>query len=522
MYPGHEQQVARIVREAFPDAYLSLSHRVLAEFREYERLSTTVVNAFVGPVMSNYIDRLRERVSASGMLADPHITQSNGGVISLDVVRESPVRTILSGPAAGVTGAVHVAALAGVENVITFDMGGTSTDVALILEGRPGTGLELEIDGIPVRTPMIDINTVGAGGGSIAWIDSGGHMKVGPRSAGAEPGPAAYGRGGNEATVTDANVALGILNRESILGGRMPLDAKAADAAIERLAGQLGIEPLTAADGVLAIVTANMARAIRVISVERGHDPRDFTLVAFGGAGPLHASRLARQLDIKRILVPRVPGILCAVGLLMADLRVDVSRSNVMPVAIEALPEVLRLFADLEAEALGWMMDEQIEEPDRGLRRVADMRYAGQNYELSIEIPAGDVTPAELVEVLVAFHAAHELAYGFASPGEPAQFVTLRLEATGRVKKAQLAEIERASGSVEEAWLSTRDAFLPDAGLVQDCPVLDRDRLRWGHAFSGPAIVEQMDATTVVLPGQQVEVDRYGNLLITEAVEAGT
>ena len=269
-------------------------------------------------------------------------------------------------------------------------------------------------------------------------------------------------------------------------------------------------------------MTANMARAIRVISVERGHDPRDFTLVAFGGAGPLHASRLARQLDIKRILVPRVPGILCAVGLLMADLRVDFSRSNVMPAAVEALPEVLRLFADLEAEALGWMMDEQIEEPDRGLRRVADMRYAGQNYELSIEIPAGDVTPAELVEVLVAFHAAHELAYGFASPGEPAQFVTLRLEATGRVKKAQLAEIERASGSVEEAWLSTRDAFLPDAGLVQDCPVLDRDRLRWGHAFSGPAIVEQMDATTVVLPGQQVEVDRYGNLLITEAGEAGS
>ncbi|RIK43210.1 MAG: methylhydantoinase, partial [Chloroflexi bacterium] len=444
LYPEHERRVGEIVREEFPQAYLSLSHRVLAEFREYERLSTTTVNAYVGPTMSRYVQRLRERVRAAGAPVDPVITQSNGGVISLDVAAETPVRTVLSGPAAGVTGALHVAELAGFANVITFDMGGTSTDVSLVQQGRAGMRMELEVDGLPVRTPMIDINTVGAGGGSVAWIDSGGHLKVGPRSAGAVPGPAAYGRGGSEATVTDANVALGILSREALLGGRMAVDAGAADAAVAELAQRLHLPPVELAQGILAIVTANMARAIRVISVERGHDPRDFTLLAFGGAGPLHAARLARELDIPRVLVPTAPGILCALGLLVADPRVDFSRTRVLPATPSSLPSAEAILTALEAEAASWLDREDAAPDARRLRRLADMRYAGQNYELTLELPPGSLDNAALDATLNTFHAAHDQAYGFASPGEPVQFVTFRLEASAIVPKAALPQLPPA------------------------------------------------------------------------------
>jgi N-methylhydantoinase A len=521
LFPQHEQRVAEIVHEEFPDVYLSLSHQVLAEFREYERLSTTAVNSYVGPIMSQYVHRLRERVRAAGMPVDPHITQSNGGVISLDVAAETPVRTVLSGPAAGVTGAVYVANLAGYRNVITFDMGGTSTDVSLIEDGQASVRMELEVDGLPVRTPMIDINTVGAGGGSVAWIDSGGHLKVGPHSAGAVPGPAAYGRGGTEATVTDANVALGILNRESLLGGRMPVDAAAADATVAALADQLNLQPTDVAQGILAIVTANMARAIRVISVERGYDPRDFTLLAFGGAGPLHAVRLARELDIPRVLVPTVPGILSALGLLVADLRVDFSRTRVLPAVAESLEAANTTLLELESEALAWMDREGIDPDRRRLRRVADMRYVGQNYELSIELPEARLDERGLVAVLDAFHAAHDQAYGFASPGEPAQFVTFRLEASSDVPKASLTEFAEGSGSPDDALLDTRRVFLPEAGGWTDCPVYDRDRLGRGQRFDGPAVVEQMDTTTLVLPGQTAEVDRFGNLILHENTTEG-
>jgi N-methylhydantoinase A/oxoprolinase/acetone carboxylase beta subunit/N-methylhydantoinase B/oxoprolinase/acetone carboxylase alpha subunit len=516
LFPEHEQRAAEIVREEFPEAYLSLSHQVLAEFREYERLSTTAVNAYIGPTMSGYVRRLRERVREAGVPVDPYITQSNGGIISLDVAAETPVRTVLSGPAAGVTGALYVATLAGYDNVITFDMGGTSTDVSLIQDGRASMRMEFEVDGLPVRTPMIDINTVGAGGGSVAWIDSGDHLKVGPRSAGAVPGPAAYGRGGTEATVTDANVALGILNRESLLGGRMAVDAAAADAAVACLAERLGLAPVEVAQGILAIVTANMARAIRVISVERGYDPRDYTLLAFGGAGPLHAARLARELDIPRVLVPTVPGILCALGLLVADLRVDFSRTRVLPAAPESLATATTILTDLEGEALAWMEREGLAESGRRLRRVADMRYTGQNYELSIELPAADLDGAALTTVLDAFHAAHDQAYGFASPGEPVQFVTFRLEATSNVPRASLPELPRATSAAEDAITGTRNVYLPEAGGWTPCPVYDRAQLGHGHTVTGPAIIEQMDSTTLILPDQTAEIDRFGNLLIAE------
>ncbi|HUG15780.1 MAG TPA: hydantoinase/oxoprolinase family protein [Thermomicrobiales bacterium] len=516
LYPEHERRAAEVVREEMPEAWLSVSHRVLAEFREYERLSTTVVNAFVGPTMSAYVGRLRERVAEAGIAVDPFITQSNGGLISLDVASETPVRTVLSGPAAGVTGAAQVATQAGFGDVVTFDMGGTSTDVSLIRGGRPSVGMELEVGGIPVRAPMIDIHTVGAGGGSIAWIDSGGHLKVGPRSAGAVPGPAAYGQGGVEATVTDANVALGILSREWLLGGRMAVDAAAADRAVAGLAAQLGLEPTAVAQGMLAIVTANMARAVRVISVERGYDPRDLALLAFGGAGPLHAARLARELDIPRVVVPTVPGILCALGLLAADLRVDFSRTATLSAALESLPALAAIVSELERDAARWMEREGIAPERRSLRPAVDMRYAGQNYELTVDLPRGDITAAMLGSLLEAFDAAHEQAYGFASPGEPAQLVTVRLEASGEVPKARLPELPAASGPVSSAETGRRRVWLPEAGGWSDTPIYQRALLRADHELSGPAIIEQMDAMTLLLPGHVANVDRFGNMLISD------
>ncbi|MDQ3779460.1 MAG: hydantoinase/oxoprolinase family protein [Chloroflexota bacterium] len=519
--PEHEEAVAAIVAEEFPDAYLSLSHEVLAEFREYERLSTTVVNSTLGPVMSRYINRLRQRMADVGIGVTPFITQSNGGIISLDAAATTPVRTVLSGPAAGVVGAAVVTGGAGYDDLITFDMGGTSTDVALVEGGRCSVKQEQAVAGYPIRTPMLDITTVGAGGGSIAWIDSGGHLKVGPRSAGADPGPACYDRGGTEATVTDANVTLGILNRDALLGGKMPIDAAAADAAVGQVAAALRLAREEVAQGILAIVTANMARAIRVISVERGYDPRDYALVAFGGAGPLHAARLARELEMPRVVVPPVPGLLCALGLLVADLRTDFSRTRIQAFMAESLPEINASLAELSDAAQDWFDQEKIVPERRRTRRLADLRYVGQNYELSIDLPEHDLGTDDLETVLTRFHVAHDQAYGYAAPDEPVQAVTLRLEATGIVPTPELRR-PRAESVDAAPLVATRRIWLPEAGGWSEVPVIDRWRLPVGSRTDGPAVIEQMDATTLVLPGQRAEADRHGNLIICESTLEAT
>ncbi len=513
--PAHEDAIGQIIADEFPDAYLSLSHDVLAEFREYERLSTTVVNSFVGPIMSRYIRRLRDRFKQAGIPVEPYITQSNGGIISLDVASETPVRTVLSGPAAGVVGAIDVARKAGFPNLITFDMGGTSTDVALINDGEPSMKLDQTVAGHPIRTPMLDINTVGAGGGSIAWIDSGGHLKVGPQSAGAVPGPACYDQDGEEATVTDANVHLGVLSRDALLGGRMPIDATRSDTAIKTLAERLGLGAEQVAQGMLDLATVNMARTIRVISVERGYDPRDYALVAFGGAGPLHAGRLARELEIPRILVPSIPGILCAYGLLVADLRTDFSRTQVIPVTDESLEIINRSYSALEQEASAWFDREQLTGNERHTRRIADMRYVGQNYELPVPVPDGEVTVATLAELRSAFHQAHEQAYGYAAEDEPVQLVTFRLEAFGVVSPPELDTLA-AGENLTDALAGYRHVWMPEAGGWGDVPLYDRTKLGTGMVLQGPSIVEQMDSTTVILPDQRATVDRYGNLIIEE------
>src|SRR6266481_9157542 len=328
--PEHEQRAVAILREELPDAFISTGHEIAPEFREYERLSTVVLNAYLGPVMETYIRRLSPRLEALGMTATPHLTQSNGGVIGFATAADMPVRTVLSGPSTGVVGAQAIGALAGFDDLITFDMGGTSTDVALLQDGHCKLAAEATVHGYPIKAPMLDIHSVGAGGGSIATIDSGGLLKVGPRSSGADPGPACYDQGSQEPTVTDANVVLQTLNPHHLLGGRMKIRQALAKQAIAGLAETLGLGVPQTAQGILSVVTANMARAIRVISVQRGHDPRDYTLMAFGGAGPLHAARLARELEIGRVLVPRNPGILCAMGLLLTDLRADFAVTRLM------------------------------------------------------------------------------------------------------------------------------------------------------------------------------------------------
>jgi N-methylhydantoinase A len=512
--PEHEDAAKRILQEELPDAFICLSHEIAPEFREFERLSTAVVNAYLGPVMKRYIDRLGGRLADLGMTAAPHMTQSNGGVIGFATAAAMPVRTVLSGPSTGVVGAQAVGKAAGFADLITFDMGGTSTDVALLKDGEARLASEATVHGYPLKAPMLDIHTVGAGGGSIAYVDAGGLLKVGPRSAGADPGPVCYGRGNAEPTVTDANIVLQTLNPTHLLGGRMAVRQDLARAAIDTLARKVGLSAMQTAQGIVSVVTANMARAIRVISVQRGHDPRDYTLVAFGGAGPLHAARLARELDIARVLVPRSPGILCAMGLLLTDLRADFAATRLLPLAPHVVGDIEAAFATLDARATAWFAQEHIGADARRTVRTVDMRYAGQNYELAVPLPAGPITARTLDQLAQGFAEAHRRMYGFVAEDEPVQLVTFRVEATGHVAKATLEQAAMsgvdASGAIRErraVWIAEENGNVP-------CPVYARDRLKPGNRFAGPAIVEQMDATTLVLPGMIARVDSYLNLIL--------
>ncbi len=505
--PAHERRAREIVEAEMPDAFITCSHEVAPEFREYERFSTTAVNASLGPVMETYVRRLEARVAELDIPVAPHITQSNGGVISCSTAATEPVRTVLSGPSTGVVGAIALGRLAGAPDMITFDMGGTSTDVALVRNAQSGRTGQNVVHGHPLKTPMLDINTVGAGGGSIARVDTGGLLKVGPESAGADPGPACYDRGSTEATVTDANVVLGVLHPTHLLGGRMPIRKTLAEAAVDRLGEQMGLSREAVADGIISIVVANMAKAIRVISVQRGHDPRHFALMAFGGAGPIHASRLARELECPRIIVPPHPGILCATGLLMTDMVTDYAHTRLM--ALDgAQTAIAEEFSALEAAAVRWFEAEGIPGEARATRRSIDMRYAGQNYELSI--PAQD--PAELRS---AFEAEHERMYGYIAQEEPIQLVTFRIEATGRVPKSEFREVAARERAPEP--MGTRQVWLPEAGGWTQTDLYDRAALAAGQTIAGPAIVEQMDSTTLILPGQSAAIDRFANIVIEEA-----
>jgi N-methylhydantoinase A len=440
--------------------------------------------------------------------------QSSGGITAFASAASQPVRTVLSGPAGGVVGAAAMALRSGFERIISFDMGGTSTDVARVDGGRPVIAGERVIDGYPVRIPSLEIESVGAGGGSLAWVDSGGALRVGPQSAGAAPGPACYGRGGARATVTDANVVLGRLGGAHLLDGQMALSPELAARAIDALAAELRLSPLEAARGVISVVQANMLAAIRLVSVRKGYDPRGYTMVAFGGAGPLHAAALARDLGVGRVLVPPAPGILCALGLLVEPLRVDVVRTRVERLDGLSVAELARPFAEMEADAHRWLDRESVPAGRRRLLRAFDMRYLGQNFELTVAAPdalwAGDAGALRR-----AFLAEHERVYGYAAHDEVLQVVNVRLTALGEADPMDLPALPAAaSPDPGEARVAERSVYFPEAGGFVPTPIYRRERLRGGHHITGPAIIEQMDSTTVIAPGQRAMVDERGNVLI--------
>jgi N-methylhydantoinase A len=506
--PAHERRALAILAEEVPDLARTASVDVLPVVREYERSMAAVLNAAVMPAISGYIARLEARLDDAGIVAPLLLMKSNGGVAGAAAIRRAPAQTALSGPAAGVVGARAVCAAAGVTDLITVDIGGTSADICLIAKGEIGLTQHGRVGPWPLPLPMVDMVTIGAGGGSIAHVGSAGSMTVGPQSAGADPGPACYGRGGTQATVTDAHLVLGHLPAR-LLGGRMALDVALARQAVQCVADGLGLPIEAAARGILAIADNNMVGAIRVVSVERGHDPRDFTLVPFGGAGPLHGCALAELLGITRVLVPPSPGVLCAQGLLAADLKAEFSRTVAQALESADTARLDAAFTALEAEASGWFAQEAVAAEDRSTRRVALMRYEEQGHELPIAWPVDGDTAALGRD----FASAHRGLYGFDLPGVAVEIVTLRVEAAGALP-TPAASLPQG-GEAATAITGHQTIRLP-TGPVQ-APIIDRAQLGPGAIFAGPAIVTQLDATTLLAPGWQARMDASGALLLTRS-----
>jgi N-methylhydantoinase A len=502
-----------ILQEEHPGAMVSLSAEVLPVFREYERSMTTILNVYVMPRVASYVAKLEQRLADHGIAAPLLLMKSSGGVTGTETIRREPVQTALSGPAAGAIGAAFIGRAAGFDDVISIDIGGTSADICLIKGGEPGVTVEGRIGDWPLPLPMIDIHTIGAGGGSIAAVADSGSLTVGPRSAGAVPGPVAYAKGGVEPTVTDANLALGRL-LPYLLEGGLTLDRAGAISAIrERIARPLGLDVSAAARGILAVIENNMAGAIRVVSVERGHDPRDFALVPFGGAGPLHAGALARLLGIKTIVVPPAPGVLSALGLLVSSLKSDYSRTFLQRPPDYDIAGIATVFAALERDAADWLEREGAPPGGRTIVRQASMRYVHQGFELTAPWPSGVVDAASLQQALAGFHRLHERLYTFAQEDTPVEIVTLRVSAIGRLPPPRLPELPKGRGA-DAAAIGRQDVDFD--GTPVTCPVYGRARLGAGDCIAGPAILRQLDTTTLVLPGQDAAVDPLGTLIVRE------
>jgi N-methylhydantoinase A len=493
MHPDHERRIGEALREELPEVHVSLSSEVLPEFREYERFSTTTADAYLAPKLAAYLKNLAGKAEEAGV-PSPLIMQSSGGVVGIDDAIADAAGCLLSGPAGGVVGAAYVGGLGEYQNLLTFDMGGTSTDVATIIDGEAQTTTETVVAGLPIKLPMVDIHTVSAGGGSIAWADAGGALRVGPHSAGAEPGPAAYGQGGEEPTVTDANLFLGYLADEATLGGEVVLQRELSEKALSSLGEKLGLDAQEAALGIVRVANAEMVRALRVISVERGLDPREFALLAFGGAGGMHACALAEELGMETVLVPRAGGVLSALGLAISDLRHDYVNPYLVGLENVEKGEFEKKFEKMESSA-----SEDLEDPEYDRR--ADLRYRGQSFELTVEADS-------LEKLEERFHAAHEQRYGYRMDDESVELVNLRLISTVPVEKPELDEPEPEG----EAESGTREANFD--GEWQEVAVLDRERMGKGSEVSGPAIVEFKESTCVVRPGWRGAVDGVGTLVL--------
>lgn len=507
---SHEQLVKEEIARLAPEIYVTCSHDVMPEFREYERLSSTVANAFLGPRFTSYATKLQDRVRAGGVSATSYISQSNGGLISVDGIVDRPISSVLSGPSAGVVAAAAIGKQQGSDLLLTIDIGGTSADVALIENGDPAMNSIRTINSITLKVPSLEIHTVGAGGGSIARVDSGGALNVGPESSGAVPGPACYGLGGTQPTVSDANLFLGRLNPQEIVGGGFKLDSAASTRVIEELAAKLNISPEDAALGIIQVMNANMAAALKVVSVERGVDSQDAVLVAFGGAGALHAVELADSLDISEVIVPGHAGVLCATGLLLADLRQDFVTTRISSLHDHDQGSLSKLFQELEAQAREWLSDEDVPEKERRIERSVDLRYEGQNFEITVGLNEAE----SLEHVAEKFREAHLQRYGHADEHDPIELVNIKVTASGA--------IGLAADDIRDD-----DALVPSDGGVDNqtrsvrfhsgtfpSPIVQRPAMVPGQSLRGPLVIEQSDTTTLVPPEWSVTLNEQGHLVL--------
>jgi len=518
--PDHEIRMRDIVQEEAPEIFVTASHELSREYREYERTSTVAANAYVGPLVNRYLGDLHERVTAGGFRGSLLIMQSSGGLCDVDLARRQCIQMMESGPAGGVVGSIAICDLLAIDHAICFDMGGTTAKACVVRRGAPDLSPDYFVggynEGLVIRIPVLDIKEVGTGGGSIAWIDEGGALHVGPESAGAEPGPVCYARGGARPTVTDADVTLGRISPDQFLGGEMRLDAEAARRAIvSDIAKPLGLSTERAASGILAIAVASMANAVRSVTTERGLDPRDFTLIAYGGGGPPHAVAVARELNIGRVVIPRAPAHFSASGMLMADVRRDFVLTHFARLAEIDMAELESLYRTLEEEALASLRSTSVRTTDIVFERAADMRYVGQEHAVALPVPAHVGSEDARAAIHRAFNDAHQLRFSHSAPEEPVELVSLRVSVVGRIAKPPTPRLEPGeSNPPGEAQRPRRPIVFDELHGPRECVVYDRERLRAGNAIVGPAVVEESASSTVLGQGDLARVNEYGHLVI--------
>ncbi|GGA35512.1 5-oxoprolinase [Kroppenstedtia guangzhouensis] len=519
--PAHEIRTVELINELWPEAAVTASHEVTKEWREYERTNTAVLNSYVKPIASSYIDRLNARLSELGTGDLRYIMQSNGGTTTFEQAKKTPINMVESGPVAGIYGAAYLGEILGEKNIIAFDIGGTTAKCSLIVEGevKVSTDYYIEKDeynaGYPIKTPVVDIVEIGNGGGSIAWIDEGGALKVGPQSAGSVPGPVAYGQGGTEPTTTDANLLTGRLSPKNF---DYNVDmAKVEEAIKTKVADRFEMKPEDGALGIIRIANSNMLNALKLISVRKGYDPRDFTLVAFGGGGSMHAPALARELGVRKVVVPVASPVFSAWGMLMTDLRHDYIQTYIARVNGLDLDGFNKEWDELARMATAQFAEENIEKENIRFMRFADMRYAGQEHTVKVPLASGPVTPESLTQLIADFHELHEKNYTFKLEEAETEIVNLHLTAFGSVEKPALKKLQLKGGTAKDALKEKRPVYYEQDGWV-DTVVYNRSKLEPGMAFSGPAVIEEQAAVTVIYPDQKASIDEYGNLIIETEV----
>lgn len=510
--PDHEVRTAELFGKILRSTQITTSHSVAREWREYERISTATVNAYIAPIMRDYLTLLEERMLDKNYKRSIHIMQSNGGLMTSEVAKEKPIYTLMSGPVGGAIGKNSLFETLGYKDLIGIDMGGTSFDVSMLIDGKPDVSTETYLEGFPILSPMVNVYTIGAGGGSIVSIEGKG-LRVGPKSAGSNPGPACYGNGGKEATVTDANLTLGRIDAENFLGGRMTLDTAAAQKAIQSIADQIGMDRTTTAEGICQIANANMAGIIRQITVRKGIDPRDFAIVAFGGAGPMHAVFIAEELGIKTIIVPQMPGAYSAWGMHQCDLRQDTVRTYRESIENADVDKIKELYDEMRGEISDLLLQQYISEDQIVYEKTVDMRYVGQDYTLNVEFKAGEITPETISGLKESYNEYHQQVYGHHNPNGAIEIVNIRLVGIGRIDRVQKTMLPEKSNVKAIPYKKAPVVF---AGKNVETGIFMRNELCPGTRFEGPAVIEELSATTVVPPGYSIHVDGYENIIITK------